>query len=109
MFDICHIALDALAGFRKGLTETSSLKSREYCARGIPFIASSKDADFPDGWEYVQKIPDDESSIDMKLVIDFANRVMADHEHPLKMRKYAEEHLDCMAKMKILKEFLESL
>ena len=109
MFDMCHIALDALAGFRKGLTEISSLKSREYCARGIPFIASSRDADFPDGWEYVQKIPDDESSIDMNLVIDFANRVMADPEHPQKMRKYAEEHLDWMAKMKILKEFLESL
>ena len=109
MFDLCHIALDALAGFRKGLTETSSLKSREYCARGISFIASSKDADFPDGWEYVQKIPGDESSIDMNLVIDFANRVMADHEHTQKMHKYAEEHLDWMAKMKILKEFLESL
>ena len=109
MFDMCHIALDALAGFRKGLTETSSLKSREYCARGIPFIASSKDADFPDGWEYVQKIPDDETPVDMNTVIDFSNRMMADPEHPQKMRRYAEEHLDWMAKMKVLKEFLESL
>ena len=109
MFDMCHIALDALAGFRKGLTETSSLKSREYCARGIPFIASSKDADFPDGWEFVQKIPDDESPVDMNLVIDFANRIMSESEHPHMMRKYAEEHLDWMAKMKKLKEFLESL
>ena len=109
MFDMCHIALDALAGFRKGLTETSSLKSREYCARGIPFIASSKDADFPDGWGYVQKIPDDETPVDMNTVVDFANRVMADPEHPQKMRAYAEEHLDWMAKMKVLKEFLESL
>ena len=109
MFDMCHIALDVLAGFRKGLTETSSLKSREYCARGIPFIASSKDADFPDGWEYVQKIPDDETPVDMNTVVNFANRMMADPEHPQKMRRYAEEHLDWMAKMKVLKEFLESL
>ena len=109
MFDMCHMALDALAGFRKGLTETSSLKSREYCARGIPFIASSKDADFPDGWEYVQKIPDDESSVDMNTIIDFANLVLADQEHPQKMRRYAEENLDWIAKMRILKEFLETL
>ena len=109
MFDMCHIALDALAGFRKGLTETSSLKSREYCARGIPFIASSKDADFPDGWEYVQKIPDDESPVDMNTVISFANRVVTNPNHPQKMREYAEEHLDWNAKMKLLKEFLEML
>ena len=109
MFDMCHIALDALAGFRRELTELSSLKSREYCARGIPFIASSKDVDFPDGWEYIQKIPDDETPVDMNTVIDFANRVMSDPEHPQKMRKYAEENLDWMAKMKVLKEFLESL
>lgn len=109
MFDMCHIALDALAGFRKGLTETSSLKSREYCARGIPSIASSKDVDFPDEWDHVQKIPDDETPIDMRTIIDFANRVMADSEHPKKMRKSAEEHLDWTAKMKILKEFLETL
>ena len=109
MFDMCHIALDALAGFRKGLTETSSLKSREYCSRGIPFIASSKDADFPDEWEYILKIPDDETPVDMNMVIAFANRMMADLEHSQKMRRYAEEHLDWMAKMKVLKVFLESL
>ena len=109
MFDMCHIALDALAGFRKGLTETSSLKSREYCARGIPFIASSKDVDFPDGWDYVLKITDDETPVDMTSVVDFANRMIEDPEHPQKMRRYAEEHLDWLAKMKVLKEFLESL
>lgn len=109
MFEMCQIALDALAGFRRELTELSSLKSREYCARGIPFIISSKDADFPEGWKYVLKISDDETPIDMNTVVEFANRMMADPEHPQKMRRYAEEHLDWMAKMKVLKEFLESL
>lgn len=109
MFDQCHIAIDALAGFRKNLTESSSLKAREYCAHGIPFLMASKDADFPETWEYTQMVPADESSIDMNTVISFAERVMADSEHPQKMHKYAEDHLDWLAKMKVLKEFLESL
>ena len=109
MFDMCHIALDALAGFRKGLTELSSLKSREYCARGIPFLMASKDADFPEGFNWIQMVPADEQPIDMNTVVNFTNRMMADPEHPQKMRRYAEEHLDWMAKMKVLKEFLESL
>ena len=109
MFDMCHIAIGSLAGFRAGLNELSSLKSREYCARGIPFLMASKDADFPEGFNWVQMVPANETPIDMNTVIDFANRIMADPEHPQKMRRYAEEHLDWMAKMKVLKEFLESL
>lgn len=109
MFDISHIALDALAGFRKGLTESSSLKSREYCARGIPFIRTDKDPDISEKWEYIQMVPADESPIDMNTVISFADKVLADPEHPQKMRKFAEERLDWLAKMKVLKEFLETL
>ena len=109
MFDMCHIAIGSLAGFRAGLTEFSSLKNREYCARGMPIIMASKDVDIPTDWEYVQMVPEDDTPIDMNTVVDFANRVMADPEHPQKMRRYAEEHLDWMAKMKVLKEFLESL
>ena len=103
MFDMCHIVIGSLAGFRAGLTELSSLKSREYCARGIPFLMASKDADFPEGFNWVQMVPANETPIDMNTVIDFANRMMADPEHPQKMRRYAEEHLDWMAKMKVLK------
>lgn len=109
MFDQCHIAIGSLAGFRVNLNELSSLKSREYCARGIPFLMASKDADFPEIWEYIQMVPADESPINMNTVISFAERVMADPDHPQKMRTYAEDHLDWLAKMKVLKEFLESL
>jgi len=109
MFDECHIALDALAGFRKNLNELSTLKAREYCARGIPFLMASKDADFPESWDYIQMVPATEDPIDMELVIAFADRVLADYDHPQKMHEYAKDHLDWLAKMKVLKEFLEKL
>ncbi|MBV5304831.1 MAG: glycosyltransferase [Chlorobium sp.] len=41
-----HLAVDAIGIHRKGLSVASTLKSREYCALGISFIASAQDYDF---------------------------------------------------------------
>jgi len=38
IFDIADIAIGSIAIYRKGLNYASSLKEKEYCARGIPFI-----------------------------------------------------------------------
>jgi len=107
LFNESHIAVGTLGLHRNRLKESSTLKSREYCARGIPFILSSSDTDFPDTFPYIQRVPPDDSAIDMEQVSKFALRVCLDYEHPEKMRKYAAEHLDVSIKMKKLKTFLE--
>ena len=109
MFDMCHIALGSLGGFRINMHEMSSLKSGEYCARGMPFVIAAKAIDFPDDWPYILHVPETEDSINIDDVIMFANRTMADTNHPQIMREYAEQNLDWVIKMKKLKEFLESL
>jgi len=109
LFDQCHIAVGSLGIHRKGLTQTSELKGREYCARGIPWIIACKDPDFPDDFPYILRVPADESSVNIENVVEFAKKVFADPDHPQKMRRYAEEHLDWSVKMKRLKEFLETL
>lgn len=108
-FNICHIAIGSLGIHRKGLTMTSELKAREYCARGIPYIIACGDPDFPNDFSYIFRVPPDESPIDIASVIDFAQKVCSDPDHPQKMRKYAEENLDWSIKMKKLKGFLEIL
>jgi len=109
LFDQCHIAVGSLGIHRIGLKEASILKAREYCARGIPFIYGIADPDFPADFPYILHLPADESPIDIEQVITFADRVLADPDHPQKMRRYAEEHLDWSVKMKKLKDFLEAL
>lgn len=109
MFDQCHIAVGSLGGFRINMHEMSSLKSGEYCARGIPFILAATAMDFPKNWPYILHVPETETPINMDDVIEFADRVLADPNHVQEMREYAESHLDWMIKMKILKEFLENL
>ena len=109
LFDQCHIAVGSLGIHRIGLKEASILKAREYCARGIPFIYGISDPDFPADFPYLLHLPADESPIDIDQVLAFAQEVCADPDHPQKMRRYAEEHLDWSVKMKKLKGFLEAL
>jgi len=107
LFNQCHIAVGSLAIHRKGLAMTSELKAREYCARGIPFIISCEDPDFPDDFPYIFRVPPDESPIDIQSVINFAQKVCSDPDHPHKMRKYAEWNLDWSMKMQELKRFID--
>ena len=53
LFDQCPIAVGSLGIHRKGLTETSILKAREYCARGIPYVIACIDPDFPVDFPWV--------------------------------------------------------
>lgn len=109
LFDQCHVAVGSLGIHRIGLKEASILKAREYCARGIPFIYGIADPDFPVDVPYILHLPADESPINIDQVLAFAQEVCADPDHPQKMRRYAEEHLDWSVKMKQLKEFLGAL
>lgn len=105
-FDKCHIAVGSLGIHRKGLTETSELKTREYCARGIPFFCSSPDSDFSREFPFLFIVPADETPIDLSTVSSFACRALSDTEHSVKMRNYAKENLDWSIKMEKLAGFL---
>jgi len=106
-FDKCHIAVSSLAIHRAGAG--SPLKSKEYCARGIPFVDSTTDEDFDPQFEFRMKIRSEENPINIEQIVEFAGRVLRDSDHHEKMRKYAIERLDWSIKMKRLKDFFEEI
>jgi len=94
MFDICDIGVNSLGMYRKDFSVTSELKTREYAARGLPFVCSVDDdalwyADEP-MW---LRVANDDSIPDMEEIVDFALRMRADGETVQKLRAYAAEHL----------------
>lgn len=109
LFDECHVAIGSLGIHRKGLSETSELKAREYCARGIPFITSSPDSDFHDKFPYVYRFSSDESSIDVNQVVSFSSKVLTDPNHSVKMNAYATKYLDWKPKMQKLAYFFQKV
>ena len=106
LFDQYHIAIGSLGIHRNGMKEASALKVREYCSRGIPFMISNSDPDFPVTFPWCLSLPPDDTPISMDAVIGFYQRVYAHPSHPGEMRVHAEEHLDWSVKMMNLKQFI---
>ncbi|WP_286778852.1 MULTISPECIES: hypothetical protein [Sphingobacterium] len=72
MFDLADFAIGSLARHRSGITYIRTLKTREYAARGIPFMYSEIDSDF-ENKPYVLKAIPDESPIDIEQIVNFCS------------------------------------
>ena len=96
MFDICDLGINSLALYRKNANSSSELKTREYAARGLPFVRSVDDTVLDQAAEdqvYWMKLANDESIPDLKTIIDFAYQMrkdplIADHLH-----RFAETYM----------------
>ncbi|WP_129408615.1 glycosyltransferase [Marinitoga lauensis] len=99
LFGKSDIGIGSLGNHRKGIYKESALKNREYCARGLPFILSSKDEDFPESFKYIHYVSQDETPIDIGKIIQFYNNIK-DYNYLKKMREYAEKHLKWEVKLR---------
>jgi hypothetical protein len=89
----CHVAMSGLAIFRKGNKEACSLKIREYCSRGIPFILSLPDPDFADSLDFVRYIPNDNSLINFNVIFDLADSFKKDSNMSDRIIAYSKSKL----------------
>ena len=80
LFDECNVGIEALGNARKGIHVSSSLKTREYTARGLPVVASGRVDVYADDYEYAMYVPEDESPVDIDEFISFYDRVYPDEE-----------------------------
>lgn len=74
VYEKCAIGIDSLARHRSGIDVLSSLKSREYGAKGIPMINSCKIDIISDDFSYLLRVPADETPVDIEAVFDFYDR-----------------------------------
>lgn len=99
-----HLAVGSLALFRKKLTTASELKSREYCAAGIPFIVVGEDPDFGEDAKFRIQLQNHESADDLIHFLRNFNLEFINFS-PAEIRAYAEKHLDFSVKiLQILEE-----
>jgi len=107
LYDISHIAIGSLGIHRKGLKYASTLKVREYMARGIPFIISHIDEDIDNDFPFCLRVPDNDEPIDMDLILKFTENIYKSYvDFPQIMRKYAVERMDYKVKFKKFIDFI---
>ena len=111
IFNQCDLAVGSLAMHRIGYTVASSLKTREYLARGIPMIIGCP-VDILHGtdFEYVLEFPADDSDIDIDKVVDFYKNKRLDEDREKiigYIRQFAAEHCDMQIAMSKVMQYIE--
>ena len=86
VFDCSDVAVGSLGRHRSGITQISTLKNREYCARGIPFIYSENDIDFDDK-KFIFRIQPNEENVNIEDLIEFYEKLDYKKEE---IRKHAK-------------------
>lgn len=110
-FDGSTLAIESLGCHRRGPgAVSSSLKSREYLAKGIPFIYSTP-IDVIEGtaFDCALKLPEDDSPIDIAEVLRFHDSIYereSEERVISRIRRFALENIDISV---VLKPLIEEL
>lgn len=106
----CAIGIDSLARHRSGIHTLSSLKSREYGAKGIPMINSCRIDILEDDFPYLLRVPADESPIDMEQVLAFYDRCYGEGRSRGLVGKEIRSYVEARSGMKeTLRRVVEAL
>ena len=102
-YDDAHLAISAIGIHRIGLNNSSALKAREYCAVGIPFLATGSDPDFSTKIAFRYEI---DSGENVQPIVEFFTKLQCVNQFPKPeiIRKYAEDNLDFGKKVKLILE-----
>jgi glycosyltransferase involved in cell wall biosynthesis len=92
VFRTAHVGIGMLGMHRLSDDAYTSLKSREYACRGIPFISSGGEKGFPEDLKYLKHVPADDSPLKVKDVIEFYESISREEDHGFLFRKFAEDH-----------------
>lgn len=84
IYDKCDIALDAMGRHRSGIFYNSSLKGKEYMAKGMPIVSGVKtELDKYKDFKYYKRVSADESNIDIKDIINFHENIYKNNDREL--------------------------
>lgn len=109
IFEKSSLAIASLALHRKNMKEACALKTREYMARGIPFVYGYDDSDLEGSEEFTLKIENNDSFIDMENIISFVKKVNSISDISDAERKFAKDNVDWTIKVLQMYNFVAEL
>jgi glycosyltransferase involved in cell wall biosynthesis len=97
------IGASKLGCYRRGLQACSSLKAREYCAKGLPFLYTCEDSIEEQQVNFALQVPNDSTPVDMNTVVRFVQKCRLNENLGEEERAFARSHFDWQS---ILKQVL---
>ncbi|MBQ7122252.1 MAG: glycosyltransferase family 4 protein [Clostridia bacterium] len=99
LYEKCALGIDSLARHRSGIDVLSSLKSREYGAKGIPMINSCKIDIIGEDFPYLLRVPADESPIDIDAVAEFYDKCCGSGKSRLEIGREIRSYIEQRSSM----------
>ncbi len=113
LYDECTMAVGILGLYRIDATMTSALKTREYLAKGIPFVyAGDVDVFEKNPADFCLQIPNDDSPVNIEDMIRFHDELYGarpQEDVVAEIRRYAEEAISMKQAMADVIERLKRL
>lgn len=107
LFDQVDIGISSLGIHRVGLEEASVLKSREYFARGLPFIYAYTDSDLSGDENFALRVNVRENQyLNFDEIVNFYHATTQIEGLAHFMRKQANQKIDWAAKLAALQHFV---
>ncbi len=100
VFKKADLAIASLGSYRVNLKSSSPLKTREYTARGLPFVSADNDPDFQSDLPFVFKVPNDSTALDFYNILSWYVDLFNSGYKFNQIREYAMLNLDFSVKVK---------
>lgn len=82
VYEIADVALDSMGRHRDGVYFNSSLKGKEYCARGLPIVSGvTTELDSFRRFDYYWRVSADEKPILLPDLLSFCQKCYLNHNH----------------------------
>ncbi len=113
VYNKCIIGLDSMGRHRSGVKYNSSLKGKEYCAKGLIVVSGVEtELDKDKNYKYYYRIPADDSPIDFNMVLEYVDGVCDNDSISSiqdRIMHYAETHFDFSVAMEPIRKFIETV
>lgn len=101
VYDRCDLGLGSFGMYKLQLKDSSILKLKEYCAKGLPFVYACPEKCFPEGLDFCKLFENNEVPININELVSFYYGLSPRlTEIRSEMRTYAEEKLSWTKEMK---------
>ena len=110
LFAQCTLGVDVLGGYKADFTVSSSLKSREYAAYGLPILTAAPIDYQPEGYPYTLLIPNNPSPVDIPALLQFWHGIYDNcdvNQVSRQIRKEAVSRCDMGATMRPVLDWLQ--
>ena len=112
IYNQCVIGLDSMGRHRSGVFYNSSLKGKEYTAKGLMIVSGvNTEFDYDENYKYYYRIPADDSPMDIESVVKFYEECTREKdlkEIQKKIVEYARKHFDFDVSMRPIIDYIES-